>query len=688
MNFSVNHFREERALSSLKIRLNSLIAVIAATVLVVVPINFSAASAAPSNDVISVTWEGNTTPQFVTEGSVVNLPARTTQVTVEVIPEVSDSKVDIEGNKDLEVGTNELYVTVTTSELVTTTRIFLEVAGHSTDLASVVINEEDVTFGESGIAYLRLPHGTTSLDIEAETVDPDATYDIEVFYDNLDLSCLLQGLDCFLGYVNISVTAPDGQKSLKQVYVVVAKSDNYEVTDITVNGVIWDKSDEPVEVDAGEIEVLADTENEFAKTEITVVPTPGTVGGTATVNGSVITASGYVTASIVIVAQDGSKSDPFELNLVASTDLEVFNGSNPYDDTLRVGTYAKVGPQALAGKIKLGGKVSYRWLADGAYVSGQNTSRLLLTPEDREQEIRPVVSTDKEFLLGKKIEVGLGIIKKTPVPAILGKAAVGNTLKAISKVWQEDVELSYKWFVNYEDAESEAVATGEEFLLAGDVVAPGDTVMLAVTGSLDGYESVQMISSKATVILGTLKLVNKPALSADPGYVTGATLTLDPGKTSVDDAEASILWYRDGRLVPDATDAEYAITPADFKKKLTAVVTYSMDGYTTISAKVSTPTIKAGVLEEIDPPTIEADASLTRLTAIGGYSADIAPTQIKYVWYRNGRAVLDAKSQVYVIKAKDKGATITVRVVATYSGYLPTNTVVDPEDGAYLVPKQ
>ncbi len=667
----------------------SFTAVLVAALLVLVPINLTVASANQTTDIITVTWEGNTTPVEVTEGTAISLPSRITQVAVTVTPLIAGSQVDIEGATDLEVGRNELYITITHDDVVSLTKAFLDVAPHSAELASVTVNGEDVdlVFGTENITFVRLPHGTTDLDVEVETVDPEATYDIEISYDDLELSCKLPGLQCFLAYVNISVTAPDGLTNFKQVGVVVDKSDDSTVQSVTVNGFLWDQDEDVVEVDAGEIEVLVDTENEFASTLINVAPTEGTVGGTATVNESVITASGYITATIIVTAQDGTPGDALVLNLLASTDLEVYNGSNPSDDTVRVGTYAKVSFEAALNALKVDSKQTNRWLADGAYVTGQTTSRLMLTPDDLALEIRPVVYTATEFLVGKKVEVGLGIIKKTPTPSVLGKAAIGNTLKAIPKAWTQDVELSYEWFVNYEDAESEAVATGEEFVLAADALVPGDVVMLSVTGSLEGYSTVEMYSSKLTVVKGNLKLTTKPEITVDTAFVTGATLTLNPGALNAE-AEPTVVWYRNGSVVADQTDVEYAITPADFKSKLTAVITYTLDGYNTLTAKVSTPFIKAAAFEEIEAPTIEANLELTALKAVGGFSGDVVPSSIKYTWYRNGRAVLDAKAAIYVLQAKDRGAKIAVRVVANYLGYVSTSTVVDPEEGVYLVPKQ
>jgi len=657
----------------------------------------------PKSDTITLNWEGNTTPVQVFEGDVVYLPSRTTQVAVAVTTEFESAKVDIEGATDLEVGRNELFVTITNDDLVKVTKMYLDVAEHSAELVSVSVNDETANFDAEGKAIVNLPHGSTLLDVLVETVDPDATYEVEILDEKLDWaapSCELDSTDCGQAIVNVTVTAPGGVTSSKQIQVYVARSENVETTAVAVNGQVWDLSDAPVEVDAGEVEISVDTENEFARTEITVATTESSVGGNFTLVGNpivssgsnhLLTASGFVTASIVVIAQDGTRGDPIVLNLIASTDLGVYNGSNPSDDTLRVGTFAKVSSDAVAEALKLGGKVNNRWLVDGAYAPGQITSRLLLTPEDREVEIRPVVFTANEILVGKQIEVALGIIRKAPVPTVLGKASVGNTLKAMPKVWTEGVEFSYKWFVNYEEgADSEAVATEADFLLAADVVSPGDIVTLSVTGSLEGYAPTEVFSRQLTVVTGTLKLSTKPELTTDKGFVTGGTISLATGETSAE-AEVAVAWYRNGALVPEQTDVEYVITPADFKSKLTAKITYTAEDYHVLTVKVNTPFIKAGLLEEIEAPAIEevkVDEVLTALRAVGGYSADVATTKINYVWYRNGRVVLDAKGENYVLRIKDKGAKITVRVVASYLGYSTTSSAVDPEEGFYLVPKQ
>jgi hypothetical protein len=84
-------------------------------------------------------------------------------------------------------------------------------------------------------------------------------------------------------------------------------------------------------------------------------------------------------------------------------------------------------------------------------------------------------------------------------------------------------------------------------------------------------------------------------------------------------------------------------------------------------------------LEEVSAPTITAAGNV--LTAVDGFSTDATATSVQYTWYRNGRAITDAKSSTYTLKAKDvRGTKITVRVVGNYLGYVSTSVLSDIED--------
>ena len=627
----------------------------------------------------AVDFEGNNGDAVdVAAGSNVTVPANTASVTVDVTAPVAGSIVEVEGNRDLELGVNQVYVVITYPDLhVVTTNFTVTVLPASTALSTFTVNDDAVVLnGTTGT--MTLDAGTTSVEVAVETVDENATYSI--VGDN--------GLVLGNNVLTVRLVTSDGQVVLYTVTLIVPASTNAGFDAISINGVEY-KDEDLVEVNAGVIDVQVDTQESHATVAITGAVTANTVGGNIAINNGVITASGYVSVTVVVTAQDGvTKSAPQVINFVASTDLGVTNGSNPSDDEIRVGTYAKVDSTLAKANFAPSLKLNYKWTVDGTAVANATTTRFLLAPSHKEAEVRPVVyggtGSNLKTIVGKTVVVGLGIIKKAPTPSILGKSALGQNLKAITKVWSQDVDLTYKWYINYEDATSEAAATTEEFMLKADDVNVGDTITLGVTGTLDGYETVQKLSAPMTVTAGVIKITAKPTISADPGYVTGGTITVVPGTSNVEDAEATFVWTRNGAVISGATDAEYTLTAADFNTKLAVTVTFAMDGFSSASTTVKTPTIKAATLDEVDAPTITAAGNV--LTANAGYSMDAPATSVRYIWTRNGRVITDAKSMTYTLKLKDKGTKIGVSVVGSYLGYKSTFTKTD-EDGLYLVPK-
>ncbi|NDE89448.1 MAG: hypothetical protein EB055_05685, partial [Micrococcales bacterium] len=190
----------------------------------------------------------------------------------------------------------------------------------------------------------------------------------------------------------VVVTGADGRTATYTVNVYVTPSDNNEIDAISINGVLLDDGADFTEVEAGSIAISVDPADEAATAAITVAATAGSFGGSATYSNGVITGSGYITVSVVVTAENGVAAAPVTFNLLATKDFDVVSGSNPSTDTLRVGTYASSKFSTVSGFFPAGTKLSYQWLADGVAMSGKTTSRLLLTADDLDREVRPVVS--------------------------------------------------------------------------------------------------------------------------------------------------------------------------------------------------------------------------------------------------------------------------------------------------------
>jgi hypothetical protein len=618
-------------------------------------------------------YEGSSSPIAVTNGSSITVAAKTADITVDVTG-FEATTVEIEGDKNLDLGVNQVYVEVTTVEgYVVLSTFTVTVPKVSTEVSTFTVNDQDVVLSGT-TATLTLEEGTTFVEVVVEAFDEESTYVITG----------TTGL--VLGNSNrlvVAVTSSDGDLVTYTVTLIVPASINAAFEKISINGVSFNNED-LIEVDSGVVDVQVDTEQVDATVAVTGAQTVDSIGGSISITGGVITASGFVTLTVVVTAQDGiTKSEPVEINLLASTDLGMFNGSNLADDEIRVGTFAKINEVTTKSNFAPNAKLLYKWTVDGIADTSSSTTRLLLRPDHVDTEIRAVVTSGAnatlKTIIGKTFVVALGIIKKAPTPSVLGKSAIGLNLKAITKSWSEGVETSYKWYINYENSESEAASTDPEFLLKADDLTVGDKITLGVTGALDGYETVEKFSAQLTVTIGSITITTKPTLAADPSFITGATITANPGVSNVEDAEATFEWSRNGVVIAGADGEEYTLIGADFNKKIAVKVTYALDGYTSAALTVKSPTIKVAALEEVSAPSITKTGNV--LTAVDGFSTDAPTTSVQYIWYRNGRAVTDVKTRTYTLKSKDVlGTKFTVRVVGNYLGYVTTSVLSDIED--------
>jgi len=621
---------------------------------------------------IEVEWEGAAAPVSAIQNSTVSVPGEVENVTVTATSPFSEWLAEVEGNTSLEFGNNVITVTYTSPENVEVLKTFTVFVSPADLSATVEVNGNSVTFvGTNGTVDLE--ESPASATVVVETTDPRATYDIEGG-NNLNVGP---------NTITVVVTGADGQTRTYNVIATVLPSTETEIAAKSVNGELISDDVEITEIPAGVISIDIDTTDLNANVAVTVAPTAGTFGGWATTTNGVITGSGFLTVTVVVTAEDGvTVGDPETFNILATKDFDVTSGSNPVTDTLRVGTYAKSTPSTVAAWFPQGAKLNYKWLLDGELISGASTSRLLLTPEHYGEEIqvRPVVShtvagVTKSYI-GQALEVSKGIIPLASVPGVVGKAQLGNTLKVVTKKWTADVELSIQWYVNGEIAEA---ATADEFVLNELNVSAADTVKVRVTGTLEGYEDLYKDSAVFTVAPGVLKIVEKPTVApGETGYVVGGKITVTSGLSSNEDADENIQWYRNGVAMPLEVGSEYEITPADLSKKITAVVTYEANNYSPVSYTLKTPSIKAGLLEEPDAAAIVLDG--TKLVAVGGYDNTVATSSVKYIWYRNGRAVLGQNTANYTLTAKDATALISVRVTATYPGYKGTSTITGLDD--------
>jgi len=586
--------------------------------------------------------EGAAQTQAIIDGDEIFLPSNTSSVEVAVVPTDSGSTFEIEGDNDLVVGSNDLIITITAPDLEATEviTVTLWVAVGDVTTSSFTVNGIEA---EDGMV-IDLEPGTESVPVVVETTDPLATVEIEgdsglVFGDT--------------NHLVLTVTSVDGTATA--VYTVTLNVLPYTdatATSISVNDVAVD-ADGKVEVDAGDLEVSVETTNEFATAAVS--------------EGDVTDVSGLSTLTVTVTAQDGETTESYEIYVLASTDLEIVAGSVPTDGTIRVGTYAKLTKDQFAGS-----KVTYQWLNDGEEISGATAYRYLLTADDFGHSIRALVIKTTagvaKTLISKEVEFEAGIIKKAPTPGVKGKAVVGGTLTAVARTWSTDVELAYQW---YADGSAIEGSTEETLELSANLVDAA--ISVGVTGSLTGYATIEKISAELTVKPGTIRFTTKPSISGT--LEVGETIEVDPGSLSIDSAEVTYVWSRNGEEI-DNTETTYTLTPEDFKKRISVKVVAVAEGYNEAFASVKTLSVKAGELAEVPTPSISGDAVVgeTLTVDIGGdYPED---TVFKYVWSRDFKVISGVTEELTLTK-RDLGKTIRVRVIAIIPGYKSTSVLAD-----------
>ena len=114
----------------------------------------------------------------------------------------------------------------------------------------------------------------------------------------------------------VVLTGADGRTATYTVNVFVTPSENSDIEAITINGQLVDTDAELTELDAGSLNIQVDAEDEGATVVVTLAATADTFGGSATSSNGVFVASGYLTVSVVVTAENGVAADPVTLSLI------------------------------------------------------------------------------------------------------------------------------------------------------------------------------------------------------------------------------------------------------------------------------------------------------------------------------------------------------------------------------------
>ena len=304
----------------------------------------------------------------------------------------------------------------------------------------------------------------------------------------------------------------------------------------------------------------------------TFTPTAAQLGATIKVR---VTGSkpGY-TSSTATSAGVGPVTD-------ASTPA-VTAGTPTVSGTPQVGSLLTANPGTWA---PLPVSFTYEWLADDVVISGANASTFTPTAAQQGATIKVRVTGSKPgYTSASATSAGVGPVAPAATPAVTpgtptvsGTAKVGSTVTASAGSWgPAPVSLAYQWLSNGAPI---AGATGTTYAVpAGQV---GRQLSVRVTGSKAGYSPATATSAATSKVApGTITVLKKPKIKGK-GQV-GKTLTLKPGGYAPAGVKVTIQWYANGKKIKKATGSSLALTKKQAGKSVTAKVTLTLAGYTTV----------------------------------------------------------------------------------------------------------
>jgi hypothetical protein len=197
------------------------------------------------------------------------------------------------------------------------------------------------------------------------------------------------------------------------------------------------------------------------------------------------------------------------------------------------------------------------------------------------------------------------------------------------------------------------------------------------TWSVTAYDTNNKVmgrsESRTFTVDTTLTALTLPVIGTPDGTEVGDTLTSQPPTWDQTGVVMTYQWQRNGANIGGAIQPTFTTTQADVDKSITLKVTGKRPGYTDGVAISAPVVITAGPAPTpTTPPTISgvAAARETLSASPGGWPSGSTFT---YQWFVNGLAVARETRSSYVVRTRDAGLPVKVRVTARKPGLLPGN---------------
>jgi glucosylceramidase len=249
---------------------------------------------------------------------------------------------------------------------------------------------------------------------------------------------------------------------------------------------------------------------------------------------------------------------------------------------------------------------------------------------------------------------------------------VGTEVQALTSGFgPTPLMMSYQWLADGQPIDDEQGIT----LVPTDSQL-GKRLSVRVTASRAGFALVSVTSSATAPVSAdaTSRVVNvsRPTVSGAPAL--SHVLQGSPGEWDPTPTELQWQWLSNGAPIPGETESDYAPRTADIGARISVRVTASRTGYR--SSRATSPLtrpITAGSIDNLVAPTIttRAQVGATLRARPGTWSP--TPDGFRYQWLVNGALISGATNRTYRPTFNTVGSTVSVRVTAVCSGWLPTD---------------
>jgi hypothetical protein len=318
---------------------------------------------------------------------------------------------------------------------------------------------------------------------------------------------------------------------------------------------------------------------------------------------------------------------------------------------------------------------TYQWLRNGSAIGGAVGETYTATNADigKSLSVR-ATGTRPGYLSGTSTSnvVG-GLSGEAPIAvtgvSIAGTGNVGTNLTLTPPVWDNDsTTTTYQW---QRDGANISGATQTTYTVTSSDVAKALTVK--ATGTRSGYDPGTSVSDPITGVLGDAPSATSSVSISGANDKVGSTWTLTPPTWSTTGVATSYQWFRDATAITGATSTSYKLAAGDVGASVTVRATGTKAGY-----QSGTSTSNAVVVAPLDPliaaslPTISGVAKAKEtLTATPGTWQISSGITYAYQWFVNGQAVARETGSKYVVRTRDAGLPVSVRVTANANNWAP-----------------